>query len=122
MPGLIQGKSRKRSLDKAKELLNTVGLTGQGKQPVLTLSGGERQLASTARALMQDPDCLFADEPTGNLDEKTGENVQDLLLHLNYKLGTSLILATHNHELANKMQRKLLLQSGELSQIKYSQD
>jgi len=117
MPALIQGQGKKRSLEKAKGLLRTVGLSGQEKQPVLTLSGGERQLASTARALMQDPDCLFADEPTGNLDEKNGEIIQDLLLHLNQKLGTTLILATHNHDLADKMQKKLLLKSGELSEM-----
>ncbi len=122
MPGLIQGKNKTACMDKAKELVNIVGLSGQEKHPVLTLSGGERQLASTARALMQDPHCLFADEPTGNLDERTGENVQELLLYLNRQLGTTLMLATHNHELADKMQRKILLQSGKLSEIENTSD
>ncbi len=116
MPGLIQGLSRKKIQAQARETLELVGLKGQEKQAVATLSGGERQLAAIARALVLQPEVILADEPTGNLDAEKGKRVGDLLVRLNQELQTTLVVVTHNFELAGLMQRKINLKSGELLQ------
>jgi len=114
MPALIGGRSRKASLDRAAELLDLVGLCERKEQQVMTLSGGERQRVAIARALMQDPEVLLADEPTGNLDDHNGSVVAQLLVQVNQSLGTTLILVTHNLELATRMNRSIFLRSGTL--------
>lgn len=114
MQALIGGMERSVALKKAEEALKLVGLEERQHYRVNTLSGGERQRAAIARAILLQPDVLLADEPTGNLDERTGETVAQLLLRLNKELGMTLVVVTHNNELAACMQRRLELRAGEL--------
>lgn len=112
MPGLIQGKPKKEVRDRAREMLELVGLKEQEKQAVSTLSGGERQLTAIARALVQKPEVVLADEPTGNLDAANGKRIGSLLVRLNRVLRTTLVVVTHNLELADLMQSKIQLKAG----------
>ncbi len=114
MPGFIGGLSRRVALDKAREALELTGLAGRSEHRVTTLSGGERQRAAIARAILLRPKVLLADEPSGNLDEHTGKRIHALLTNLNRELGTTLVVVTHNHQLASLMSRRLELHSGEL--------
>jgi lipoprotein-releasing system ATP-binding protein len=114
MQAVIAGMPRKRALHLAREALERVGLADRALHRVTTLSGGERQRAALARAVLLRPRVLLADEPTGNLDDKTGRLVGDLLRELNRNLGVTLIVVTHNQELAGTMGRRLELRSGEL--------
>jgi lipoprotein-releasing system ATP-binding protein len=114
MPGMIAGQSRSRAMDAARKALDLVGLGHRLDHKVTTLSGGERQRASIARALVMNPLVILADEPTGNLDKKTAETVEHLLLQLNQTLQTTLVIVTHNTGLAQHMDRQLVLRSGEL--------
>ena len=114
MPGIIAGQSTSELHAKAKHMLELVGLGDRLQHKVTTLSGGERQRASIARALLLDPKVILADEPTGNLDEKTAATVISLLLDLNQRLHTTIIVVTHNLALAHQMDRQLVLRSGEL--------
>jgi lipoprotein-releasing system ATP-binding protein len=114
MPGIIGGVARGLALEKADAALSRVGLAHRRHHRVTTLSGGERQRAAIARAILLEPAVVLADEPTGNLDERTGREVNDLLLHLNKDQGVTLVVVTHNAELAQCMHRTLELRSGEL--------
>lgn len=114
MPGIIAGHPTSALHAKAEHMLELVGLGDRLQHKVTTLSGGERQRASIARALLLDPKVILADEPTGNLDEKTAATVISLLLDLNQRLHTTIIVVTHNLALANQMDRQLVLRSGEL--------
>lgn len=114
MQALISGMPKARALNLAREALAAVGLAGRGDQAVTTLSGGERQRAAIARAILLKPKLLLADEPTGNLDERTGEKVVHLLLELNRALGMTLVMVTHNREIASLMGRCLELRAGDL--------
>ena len=114
MPGIIGGMARGLALEKADSALSRVGLAHRRHHRVTTLSGGERQRAAIARAILLEPAVVLADEPTGNLDERTGREVNDLLLHLNKDQGVTLVVVTHNAELAQCMHRTLELRFGEL--------
>jgi len=114
MQGLIGGLSKGKAYALAAEALELVGLGERMRHQVTTLSGGERQRAAIARAILMRPKVLLADEPTGNLDERTGDMVGRLLLRLNKELGMTLVAVTHNHALASMMNRRLELHSGEL--------
>lgn len=114
MPGIIGGMRRAEALDKADAALHRVGLAHRVHHRVTTLSGGERQRAAIARAILLEPEVILADEPTGNLDERTGREINELLVHLNTDQGVTLIIVTHNAELAQCMRRTLELRSGEL--------
>ena len=116
MPLLIRGDSVVSAKQKALDMLNKVGLSQRMEHKPAELSGGERQRTAIARALITRPLCLFADEPTGNLDHKTADAVYDLMLELNDELGTSIIMVTHDVNLANKLQRVLMLEDGVLKQ------
>ena len=114
MPGIIAGRPRAEVLAEARDMLGRVGLGGKHQSRVNTLSGGERQRVAIARAVLQRPKVLLADEPTGNLDEKTGAQVSGLLRELNRELGMTMVVVTHNAELAAGMDRGLELKSGKL--------
>lgn len=96
------------------DLLEKVGLGDRMHHYASQLSGGEQQRVSIARAFANQPKILFADEPTGNLDEETGDTIEALIFNMNKELGTTLILVTHDHELANKTERILQLKGGKL--------
>ncbi len=99
---------------KAEQLLERVGLGGRSHHYPSQLSGGEQQRVSLARAFSNDPEILFADEPTGNLDEETGAVVEGLLFDLNKEKQTTLIIVTHDLELANKTDRIIKLKGGKI--------
>ncbi|MEA4857825.1 MAG: ABC transporter ATP-binding protein [Solidesulfovibrio sp.] len=114
MPALIARLGRREAFARARESLSLVGLDERAEHRVTTLSGGERQRAAIARAVLLRPEVLLADEPTGNLDEATGAKVGEMLVRLNAELGMTLVVVTHNHNLAAAMGRRLELQGGEL--------
>ena len=114
MQAVIAGMPKARALKLAEESLERVGLEHRRDHHVSTLSGGERQRAAIARATLLCPNVLLADEPTGNLDEKTGSRVVEVLRELNREMGMTLIIVTHNRELAASLDRSLELRSGEL--------
>lgn len=99
---------------KAKELLSRVGLADRTHHYPTQLSGGEQQRVAMARAFITEPKILFADEPTGNLDEENSQHITDLLFGLNKEQGTTLVLVTHNLELAQKTERILRMRGGKL--------
>jgi lipoprotein-releasing system ATP-binding protein len=114
MQAIIGGMPRKEALGKAREILEKVGVLDRADFNVSRLSGGERQRTAIARAVVQGPGVLLADEPTGNLDEKNGRLVTDLLLELNADQAMTMIVVTHNPELAGRMGKCFELKSGEL--------
>jgi lipoprotein-releasing system ATP-binding protein len=115
MPLLIRRTERAEAMAKASEMLAAVGLGHRLEHRPGELSGGERQRAAIARAMVSDPSCLLADEPTGNLDRHTANIVFDLLLEGVRSQQTSLIMVTHDIQLANKANRVFMLDDGHLS-------
>tara|TARA_R110001592_G_scaffold16881_7_gene71488 strand:- start:14400 stop:15296 length:897 start_codon:yes stop_codon:yes gene_type:complete len=111
---IIAGKKPEEANEKAEELLVQLGLADRLKHRPATLSGGEQQRVAIARALVNDPYLLFADEPTGNLDPETSEEVFDMLLNLVRKRGVGALIATHNIKLAHEMDRILEVKSGRI--------
>jgi len=107
MPAIIAGQTMTSARERATALLERVGLGARLRHAPGELSGGEQQRVALARALVMEPRLLLADEPTGNLDPKTGSQILDLLLELNDEHGTTLVLATHSMELAGRMPRCL---------------
>jgi lipoprotein-releasing system ATP-binding protein len=114
MPALISRQNKNKSITRAQKLLNDMGLGNRLNHRIGELSGGEQQRVAIARALMMKPDLLLADEPTGNLDRITGEETVDLLLEIGKEQGLSMVIATHNHRLAEKMTKVMEIVDGKI--------
>lgn len=116
MPLLIGKMKKAEAEQRAVEMLEKAGLKQRIQHRPSELSGGERQRAAIARALVTRPKCLLADEPTGNLDRKNAQNVLDMMLDLKSELNTSLIVVTHDDELAVRFERVMLMHDGRLEE------
>ena len=112
IPAIIKGEKKSISIKKAKDLLETLGLSNVINQFPSQLSGGEQQRVAVARALINDPKVIFADEPSGNLDSKSSDLLHKLFFDLREKLNITFIIVTHNKELSNMTDRKLNLVDG----------
>lgn len=114
LPLKIQGVKKKLRLEKAMLALEKVGLSDRAKSKANDLSGGQKQRVAIARALVGDPSILIADEPTGNLDSENGAIIEDLLFELNKKFKTTVIIVTHDEDLAKRCQNIIRLSDGKL--------
>ncbi|MUJ27797.1 ATP-binding cassette domain-containing protein [Aliivibrio fischeri] len=112
LPAILRGEGE--DIEKAKQLLASVGLSGRETHLPSQLSGGEQQRVALARAFMTQPLILFADEPTGNLDQHTAEHIIELLFEMNQKHGTTLVLITHDPKLAERCERTLTIDAGQI--------
>lgn len=113
IPAMIGGASQKEAKAKAKQLLEKVGLANRGSHKPSELSGGEQQRVAIARALVNEPAVLFADEPTGNLDSATKQEIHRLLFELRDSLGQTIVIVTHDPELAALCDRCLTMKDGQ---------
>jgi lipoprotein-releasing system ATP-binding protein len=117
MPLLIGGAASRRARSRAEEILSLVGLAGRMTHRPAELSGGEQQRCAVARALVHDPGLVFADEPSGNLDHANGERLHELFFRLAREYETTVVMVTHNRQLAGRADRILWLDNGRLSVV-----
>lgn len=117
MPLLLAGLTIEQARQQAHDTLTEVGLAKRETHKPAQLSGGERQRVAIARALVHKPRCVLADEPTGNLDQHTASKVFELMLAMNEKMKTALVIVTHDQQLAQKMDQQLTLQEGKLTPL-----
>jgi lipoprotein-releasing system ATP-binding protein len=114
LPAFIKGTSKLDAEKKAKELLDFLGLSHRYNHKPNELSGGEQQRVAVARALINNPDLIFADEPSGNLDSESAENLHNLFFKLRDEFGQTFVIVTHNEDLANMADRKLVMVDGKI--------
>ena len=112
IPALIAGENRKNAIEKARKLLTMLGLENRFEHKPSSLSGGEQQRVAVARALINNPDLILADEPSGNLDSNNGRDLHQLFFNLRKELNQTFIIITHNEELAGMADRKLVMKDG----------
>ena len=112
IPAFIKGQNERKAQERAKELLDYLGLAERFEHKPTQLSGGEQQRVAVARALMNQPAILFADEPSGNLDSSSSKDLHQLLFRLREDFGQTFVIVTHNEELANMSDRRLVMQDG----------
>lgn len=112
IPAFIAGKDKKETEQEAKKLLDYLGVSHRSHHFPSELSGGEQQRVAVARALINKPKVIFADEPSGNLDTKTAENLHNLFFQLRDEFGQTFVIVTHNEELADMADRKLIMTDG----------
>lgn len=117
IPSFIAKKEEKLSLERAKELMKILGITERSSHKPSQLSGGEQQRVAVARALMNNPAIVFADEPSGNLDSKNAEELHSLFLKLRDELGQAFVIVTHNKELASISDQRHEMKDGKLTQL-----
>ena len=118
VPAIVRGLSREERRKRATELLKAVGIADKANRKPTALSGGEQQRVAIARALINDPTFILADEPTGNVDTKTGRQIFRLLKEMNRKKNTTIIVVTHNMELANEASKMVHLRDGAIEKVK----
>ena len=114
IPAFIKGTNKSDAEKRAKELLDFLGLSERYNHKPNELSGGEQQRVAVARALVNNPDLIFADEPSGNLDSESAENLHNLFFKLRDQFGQTFVIVTHNEELANMADRKLTMVDGKI--------
>jgi putative ABC transport system ATP-binding protein len=114
LPALLEGKKKKDVLKKAEELMDTIGILHRRDHTPKELSGGEQQRTAIARALINDPAVLFADEPIGNLDSKSGKEILELLRKINMEKGITILMVTHSEESTKYGKRIIRLKDGEV--------
>jgi lipoprotein-releasing system ATP-binding protein len=114
MPLLIGGLKAHEARERAQEWLNAIGMQERSNHRPSQLSGGERQRIAIARALVNEPKCVLADEPTGNLDSQNAERIYDLMINLTQQRGSAFVVVTHDHELAARMDHQYELHDGTL--------
>ena len=114
IPAFIKGTNKIEAEKRAKELLDFLGLSHRFEHKPNELSGGEQQRVAVARALVNNPDLIFADEPSGNLDSESAENLHNLFFKLRDQFGQTFVIVTHNEELANMADRKLTMVDGKI--------
>jgi lipoprotein-releasing system ATP-binding protein len=117
MPAFIAGKNHKEAMPHAQKLLSFLGLSARVQHKPNELSGGEQQRVAVARALMNSPKVVFADEPSGNLDSDTAQNLHRLFFDLRDEFKQTFVIVTHNEELANMADRKIVMKDGLISQV-----
>jgi len=115
LPAFIKGTKKSVCEKRAKELLNFLGLSHRYNHKPNELSGGEQQRVAVARALINEPDLIFADEPSGNLDSESAENLHNLFFKLRDKFGQTFVIVTHNQQLADMADRKLVMVDGKIT-------
>lgn len=114
IPAYIKNTNKEKAEKRGKELLEFLGLTGRAKHKPSQLSGGEQQRVAVARSLINNPAVIFADEPSGNLDSESAENLHRLFFELRKEFGQTFVIVTHNEELANMADRKLTMVDGNI--------
>lgn len=117
MPLLMRREDKKQASNRAEELLSFVGLKHRINHKPGELSGGEQQRVALARALAHSPKILLADEPTGNLDETTGQHIVDLIMDYNKQFGTTVVLVTHNQRISQRLSHQLILDQNGLRKV-----